>query len=91
MHVFCLKKDANLIPYNMNDPQISISYNGRKTAVTCLPDNTFLVQITSKPYYIRMLNSEDGLCRWVEVETDRTTPLASEIGGIIEKQSILQQ
>ncbi len=70
----------------MEHPQISINYNGHKTAVTVLPNSRFLVQITTNPYYIRVDNFEDDSQRWVEEETNRETRLAKEIGKLIEEE-----
>ena len=70
----------------MNNPQISISYNGHRTAVTCMEDNTFMVQITSHPYLIQHIKKEDGTGYWIEVESNRETPLSTIIGSLIEEQ-----
>ena len=67
-------------------PQISINYNGHKTAVTMLPDSRFLVQITTQPYYLRRENIEDNTPKWVEDETNRETHLARELGKLIEAE-----
>lgn len=68
----------------MAHPQISIQYNGHKTAVTMLPNSRFLVQITAQPYYIRNENFGEATNKWVEDETNRETHLATELGRLIE-------
>lgn len=72
----------------MNNPQISISYNGHKTAVTCMEDNIYMVQITSHPYLIQHIENGDGLGFWIEVESKRTTLLSTTIGDLIKGQQL---
>lgn len=70
----------------MNNDQISISYNGHKTSVTCLANNVYMVQITSRPFYIKKQVEDDAVVKWLEVETDRETNLSKELGQLISKQ-----
>ena len=69
----------------MNNPQISINYNGHRTAVTCLANNIFRVQITTRPYHIQRKLKDDGTEFWVEVESDRETWLSKDLGQLIAK------
>lgn len=71
----------------MTNQQFSISYNGRKTSVTTLEDNTFMVQITYKPYRIQKKTDGKGLEYWIELETNKETPLSQTIGRLISSQT----
>lgn len=72
----------------MNNPQVTISYNGHRTAVTCLSDNIYLVQISPCPYHIQYKTRADGTGYWVEVEDHRETSLANDIGRLIREQQL---
>ncbi len=70
----------------MSNQQLTISYNGHKTAVTCVGNNTYLIQITSSPYYVQFVSNDDGTPKWIEVSTGMQTPLSKELGELIEDQ-----
>jgi hypothetical protein len=70
----------------MNNPQFSISYNGHRTAVTCLADNIFMVQITPMPFHIQYLLNDEGIGYWVEVEDSRETALSADLGQLIAQE-----
>ena len=67
----------------MRNPQISINYNGHRTAVTCLEDNIFYVQITPTPYRIQRRLHDDGTDVWIEIESNRETMLSKNLGHLI--------
>lgn len=63
--------------------QIEINYNGHKTAVTCLPNDEYYIQITNSPYVIKRMPQPDGSATWIEVEQNRETELSENIGNLI--------
>src|SRR3954463_6824877 len=73
----------NTKPGFMNNPQFSVNYNGHPVAVTVLPNDLYMVQVTYKPLQIKLQKNEDGTENWVEADTQQPTFLTTEIGRLI--------
>ena len=69
----------------MDKKSFILDYNGRRADCVDLGD-TYMVQLTYKPVYLRMIIDEDGVEHWIEEEEKRETPLSQELGGLIRKQ-----
>jgi hypothetical protein len=66
--------------------QFSIIYNGQDVAVTCLGNRTYYVQITYKPLRIACKH-ENGIARWIDLETNVESNLSQHIGRLITEHS----
>lgn len=60
-----------------------IFYNGRKTAVNRVSDDTFAVQISYKALYIKRVKGDDGQYKWCNVDENHESVLSKELGELI--------
>jgi hypothetical protein len=68
-----------------NKKSFTIDYNGRRADCVDLGES-YMVQLTYKPVYVRMITDDNGVEHWIEEEERRETPLSQELGGLIRKQ-----
>jgi len=77
----------NLLMSYMDKKDFSILYNGRRTDCVSMGD-TYLVQITYKPFYLERHNDDDGTEHWLEKDSHRETELSRELGRLIREQHL---
>ncbi|HWJ92838.1 MAG TPA: hypothetical protein VNR87_17100 [Flavisolibacter sp.] len=68
-----------------NKKSFTIDYNGKRAHCVDLGDS-YMIQLTYKPVYVRMITDDNGVEHWIEEEDRRETPLAQELGKLIRKQ-----
>lgn len=69
----------------MEKKSFNVTYNGKPVSVNSVNENTYLVQITYKPMYIKLELDDQGTRQWYELETNSSTMLAKELGELIMK------
>lgn len=67
----------------MNNSAFSVLYNGHPVAVSVLPDDSYVAQVSYKPLRIQLKKNNDGTESWVDSETQQTTFVSNEIGKLI--------
>ncbi|HSU52267.1 MAG TPA: hypothetical protein VLJ41_16790 [Segetibacter sp.] len=67
----------------MSSDQFSVLLNGHPTTVSVLENDVYSVQVTYKPVNIQLKKNEKEEEVWVDLETQQTTYLSTELGKLI--------